>query len=405
MKRLMPVLIAIIFCIILIGGFILYINKISPDNEKNEFAEPRNLTEAEAQLSDDQLKEEIGQMIMTGFRGTEITENSDAYKMIKDVKVGGVVLFDYDVPSNSFPRNIINYNQTKKLISDIQGISATALFVAIDAEGGNVNRLKPEYGFLPIISEEKMGKDKTLKITDKESTKLALELKDLGFNMNLAPVIDVNINPKNPIIGGLGRSFSSDPKEVVRHAEVFIKNHLNNGVITVEKHFPGHGSATEDSHNKAVDVTDTYKPEELLPYQNLNNEGLLKAVMTAHVINKKIDKNYPASLSSAFLQNILRNQIGFKGIIISDDMQMAAISGNYKPDEAIIMAINAGVDLVAVLNNSPGKYDKDSAYKVRDIILSAVKDGKITEQRITESYNRVLNLKKEFNIIRAGQNN
>src|SRR3989344_4880109 len=161
-------------------------------------------------LSDDQLKEEIGQMIMTGFRGTEVSENSDVYKMIKDIKIGGVVFFDYDVPSNSFPRNIVNYEQTKKLISDIQKFSAIPLFAAVDVEGGNINRLKQKYGFLPIVSAEKMGQDKTLQTTYKESRELSVELKGLGFNMNLAPVVDVNLNPKNPIIGALGRSFSSD---------------------------------------------------------------------------------------------------------------------------------------------------------------------------------------------------
>lgn len=405
MKSIIFIIIIIVFCIVFIGGVFLYLNKSSVNNFKADITEIKNSPQVQTKLSDEQLKEEIGQMIMTGFRGTEVSENSDIYKMIKDVKIGGVVLFDYDVPSSSFPRNIVNYEQTKKLISDIQKYSATPLFVAVDAEGGNVNRLKQKYGFLPIVSEEKMGQDKTLQTTYKESTELSVELKGLGFNMNLAPVVDVNLNPKNPIIGALGRSFSSDSKEVAQQAKVFIENHFKNDIIAVAKHFPGQGSATKDSHNGTVDITDTYKSEELLPYQNLNNEGLLKAVMVAHIINKKIDKNYPATLSSAFLQDILRNQIGFKGVIISDDMQMAAISNNYKLDEAIITAINAGVDVVTVLNNSPNGYDKDMAQKIRDIIFNAVKEGKIKEQRITESYNHILDLKKEFGIFFSAKSN
>jgi len=184
---------------------------------------------------------------------------------------------------------------------------------------------------------------------------------------------------------------------------VFIENHSKNNIITVEKHFPGHGSATKDSHKGLTDVTDTYKNEELSPYQKLNEEGLLKAVMVAHIINKKIDKNYPATLSEYFLQNILRNQIGFKGIIISDDMQMSAISNNYKLDEVVIMAINAGVDIISVLNNSPSGYDNKMAYKVRDIIFNAVKENKIKEEKIIESYNRILDLKKEFKIIQSAK--
>ena len=383
------IIIAVVFCTVLIGGVFLCLKM------NNRAASGAVSTK----LSDDKLKEEIGQMIMTGFRGTEVSENSDVYKMIKDIKIGGVVLFDYDIPSSSFPRNIINYEQTKKLVSDIQKYSAIPLFVAIDAEGGNVNRLARKYGFLPIVSAEKMGRDKTLQTTYKESAELTVELKGLGFNMNLAPVVDVNLNPENPVIGALERSFSSDSKEVARQAKVFIENHLKNDIVAVAKHFPGQGSATKDSHNETADITNTYKYEELLPYQNLNNEGLLKAVMVAHIINKNIDKNYPATLSPAFLQNILRNQIGFTGVIISDDMQMAAISDNYELDEAIITAINAGIDVVIVSNNGPDGYDKDMAQKVRDIIFNAIKEGKIKEWRITESYNRILDLKKEFGII------
>ena len=219
--------IVIVFFIILGGGLLTY-------NKLNQIYKA-NTTEVNGQketnLTDDQLKEKIGQMIMIGFRGTEAPENSDISKIIKDVEIGGAVLFDYDVPSNTFPRNIVNYQQTKKLISDIQKYSNTPLFVAVDAEGGNVNRLKQKYGFLPIVSAEKMGQDKTLQTTYKESTELAGELKSLGFNMNLAPVVDLNINTKNSIIGALDRSFSSKPEEVIdflkKNKIKFTKTNIN----------------------------------------------------------------------------------------------------------------------------------------------------------------------------------
>jgi len=389
-------LIVIVLAAILSGGTLWYESKLELVYKLIKVNKLK-----EASLTDEQFKEEIGQMIMVGFRGTEASENSDIYKIIKDVKIGGVAFSDYDVPSDSFPRNIINPEQTKKLISDLQKYSATPLFVAIDAEGGNINRLKKQYGFLPILSPEKMGQDKTLKTTEKESAKIAKELKNLGFNMNLAPVVDLNINPENPIIGALGRSFSSDPEEVVNQSRAFIESHLKNNIITVEKHFPGQGSATEDSHLGIADVTDTYKQEELFPYQKLSEEGLLNAVMVAHIINKKIDNNYPATLSKIFLQDILRGRMGFKGVIISDDMQMATISNNYKFDEAVIMAVNAGVDVVYFFNNSPSGHDKDIAYKIRDTIFNAVKENKIEEKRITESYNRIMDLKKRFKIIQS----
>jgi len=383
---------AIILSAVATGAFFLF-NSSAPVKQE--------VIEAPAGLTDEQLKEEIGQMIMIGFRGTEAGENSEIYKVIKDIKIGGVVLFDYDVPSNSFPRNIENPEQTRKLIYDLQEYSGTPLFVSVDAEGGNVNRLKSKYGFLPIVSEQKMGQDKTLATVEKESQKLSKELEELGINMNLAPVVDLNINPKNPVIGAVERSFSSDSETVFNNVKIFIKNHLNKNIIPVEKHFPGQGSATNDTHLGIADITNTYKQEELLPYQKLNDQNLLDAVMVAHVVNKNIDSEYPATLSPKFLQDILRNKIGFKGVIISDDMQMSAISANYKFDQALILAINAGCDIVSVVNNTPQGYDKDIALKTRDIIFNAVKEGKISETKITDSYNRIMNLKTKFRVIRV----
>jgi beta-N-acetylhexosaminidase len=346
--------------------------------------------------SDEELKNKIGQMLLIGFRGTDVKEDSEIFNIIKDIKVGGVVLFDYDIPSNSFPRNIVDYNQTKKLIFDLQKYSETPLFIAVDAEGGKVNRLKSDYGFYNIVSAKEMVEKN---ITDEQSKKLAEQLSDLRFNMNLAPVVDLNINPKNPIIGALGRSFSDDEQVVTNNAEIFIKNHIEKNIITVEKHFPGHGSSTSDSHLGLVDVTDVFNEQEFLPYKKLNDKNLLDAVMTAHTINKNIDKDYPASLSSNFLQNILRDQIGFDGVIISDDMQMGAISKNFNFEESIILAINAGTDIISLMNNSSDNYDSQMAYKARDVIFWAVKEGKISREKIEESYNRIIELKRKYGVL------
>jgi beta-N-acetylhexosaminidase len=387
-------LIVIILAIIVGGAVLWYMIKLKSAYQSLEINKLK-----ETNLTEEELRERIGQMILVGFRGTEISDESYITKVIKDLKIGGVVLFDYDVPSKSFPRNILNPEQTKKLISDLQSHSSPPLFVAVDVEGGEVNRLKQKYGFLPILSPREMGQNEDIKITTQEAEKIASELKELGFNMNLAPVVDVDINPENPIIGGLGRSFSSNPEEVVEHAKAFIEVHKQQNIITVAKHFPGHGSSKDDSHLGMVDVTETYKEEELIPYQELNREGLLDAVMTAHIINRKIDKDYPATLSSNFLQEILRKQINFKGVIISDDMQMNAIASNYGFEEAIIKAINAGCDIIGISNNSTSGYDEELPYKTLDVIYRAVKEGKIPIERITESYGRIYNLKKQFGII------
>lgn len=345
-------------------------------------------------ITDLELKEKIGQMILVGFRGKEVSESSDIVKIIRNVKVGGLILYN---------RNISNPEQVKNLISALQTYSSIPLFIAVDAEGGRVNRLESKDGFVDILSPKELGKINDLEVTKREALKLSQELKSLGFNMNFVPVVDLDLNPKNPIIGALDRSFSQDPYKVALHAQAFIEEHRQNNIITAAKHFPGHGSAKKDSHLGKVDVTNLYKEEELVPYKLLQEKGLLDAIMTAHITNRNIDKNFPATLSSKFLKNILREQIGFNGIVITDDMHMGAISRYYSFEESIIMAVNAGCDIILVSNNNVFKYDKNLPYKILDIIYRAVKNGKISEQRITESFNRIYEMKKNFKIIKSSK--
>jgi beta-N-acetylhexosaminidase len=164
------------------------------------------------------------------------------------------------------------------------------------------------------------------------------------------------------------------------------------------KHFPGHGSSLNDSHLGLVDVTETYKEKELFPYEFLQEESLLDAVMTAHVFNKEVDEEYPATLSPNFLEDILRERIGFKGVIISDDMQMGAIADHYGKEDSIIRAINSGCDILLFSNNGQEDYNENLPYEVQNIIYQAVIDGKISKERINDSYNRIIKLKSEFNI-------
>lgn len=337
-------------------------------------------------------------MLMIGFRGTEAAENSYIVKAIKDLEIGGVVLFDQDVPSGSFPRNIQNPEQVKKLIAALQNRSNIPLFVSLDAEGGQINRLKEGYGFIKVPSAKEMGQGDVAS-TEKEAKKLGKQLKDLGFNMNFAPVVDLDINPDNPIISKLDRAFSADPLEVTWHAKSFIEGLRSEGIVPVVKHFPGHGSATTDSHLGLVDVTQTYQPAELFPYHLLQGQNAIDAVMTAHIINRNVDETYPATLSSLFIDDILRKQVGFEGVVISDDMQMAAITEEYGLEEAAIKAINAGCDIILLSNNSASGYDEQLPYEVRDIIAKAVEDGRIPEKRILEAFLRISGLKKQFEIM------
>jgi len=365
---------------------------------KKELQQDNNLLNSTS-VGREELRKKIGQMIIIGFRGVEINQNSKIVKIIRDLNIGGVALFDYDIPSHSFPRNILNPRQTKELIKNLQKYASEPLFIGVDVEGGKVNRLKPKYGSLKILSAKKLGEIDKKEVSKKEAEKVAEELNSLGFNMDFAPVVDLDINPANPIIGKLGRAFSSDPQKVVFLSQILIKHLRNHNVIPVAKHFPGHGSSSKDSHLGIADVTNSYQPKELFPYKELEKEKMLDAVMVGHIFNQKIDKKYPASLSKNFLGKILRKKIGFKGVIISDDMEMGAITKYYGLKEAVIKSINAGCDILVFSNNSDLGYDGDLAYKVHQIIFEAVENGEIPMKRIIESSNRIELLKRKFKIL------
>jgi beta-N-acetylhexosaminidase len=352
-------------------------------------------------LSDETLRERVGQMFVIGFRGTEIDENSYAVKTVNALNIGGVVLFDYDVPSQSFPRNIINPEQTGELVADLKALTDGSLLICVDAEGGKVNRLKPKYGFTDIPGAEYCGSSNDPELTKQIASLMASQLHDLGIDLNFAPVVDVNVNPENPVIGALGRSFSGDPDVVSAHAKAFIQAHDDFQVLTCVKHFPGHGSSSSDSHYGMVDVTETYREDELKPYRSLIGDGKIRLVMTAHIFDRNIDPDCPATLSPRFIKGILRDGMGFDGVVVSDDMHMGAISEHFSFEESIVLAINAGCDIL-VLSNNNRTYDELSPYRAVDAVLKAVSEGRITKERIDEAYQRVSELKKNHAQRRGG---
>ena len=349
--------------------------------------------------SDPILEQAVGQMLMVGFRGERL--EGEAAAMLRDIKPGGVVLYDYDGPTKGeLTRNITSREQLRALIAELQAQADTPYFIAIDAEGGYVNRLKSKYGFdVAVPSAQEMG------VADPASTAaiadaLAREMKAIGVNWNFAPVVDVNINPESPAIGAIERSFSGDPGVVAAHARAFIDAHRAQRVITALKHFPGHGSAAGDTHLGVADVTATYqRAAELAPYMALIGEGYDSPIMTAHIVNRNLDADVrPATLSRAIMTTLLRDEIGFEGVVISDDMQMGAIVEEYGLAEAAIAAINAGVDIV-MLANQQGEYDVGQVYRVRDAILQAVADGEILEERVRQSAERIAALKRDYGIL------
>jgi beta-N-acetylhexosaminidase len=352
------------------------------------------------QLSDQELRQRIGQMLLVGFRGIEASETSSISRSLHDLNLGGVILFDIDVPSGrTFPRNIVDPVQTKKLTADLQLRAPTPLLIAIDVEGGKVNRLKAKYGFPDIPSAAEMGKLGPARVQE-IGADVGRELADLGINFDFAPVVDLNVNPANPVIGALGRSFSEDPATVVACASAFIQGLHSHGIISCLKHFPGHGSSTADSHLGMVDVTETWTSKELIPYRDLIQQDLADAVMTAHVMNRAVDPDYPATLSDNFIIPTLRNQLLFQGPVISDDLEMGAITLNYGFGEALIRAVNAGCDML-ILSNNGSVYDDGAAARAVETLFNAAQAGKISKIRIMQASERVRLLKVSFGLLSA----
>ncbi|HEY5565084.1 MAG TPA: glycoside hydrolase family 3 N-terminal domain-containing protein [Rhodothermia bacterium] len=337
----------------------------------------------------------IGQMILVGFRGTEVNEIAPIHSDVVDRKVGGIILFEYDVPSRSRPRNITSPDQVRRLISTIQSWSENPLFVAIDQEGGRVDRLKERYGFPRSVSAEWLGSIDREDTTRAYASRTASLLADLGLNVNFAPVVDVDLNPENPIIGGIERSFSADPAIVARNAAWFIEEHRKHGVIAVLKHFPGHGSSKGDTHLGLVDVTDTWRASELTPYRRLIQDGLADGVMTAHVVHRGLDPSGVSStLSDRVIDGLLRDSLGFDGVVFSDDLQMGAIRDHYALEEVVLHAIQAGVDVLTFGNNTV--YEPDIAARAIETVRGLVASGKVTQERIEVSYSRIMELKSRL---------
>lgn len=342
----------------------------------------------------DRLDMKIGQMVMIGFRGTSLEKSPGLMEDITRFNLGGVVLFDYDVPSGSPGRNITSPDQLRQLTSELQQASRIPLLIAVDQEGGRIARLKTKYGFPESISAGRLGQLNNADSTFRATLSIAETLEKAGINVNFAPVVDLDSNPDNPVIGSLERSFSADPDEVTSHASAVVKALHAKKIIATLKHFPGHGSSATDTHKDFTDVTESWKKTELMPYRKLVDEGYRDLVMTAHVFNASLDPVHPATLSKPVITGLLRDSLGFSGVVISDDMQMKAVADHYSLETAIPLAIEAGVDILLFANNST--YDAGIAEKAVTIIRSLVEKGTVSPARIDSSYRRIMALKQHY---------
>jgi beta-N-acetylhexosaminidase len=366
------------------------------------------------------LDVKIGQMLIAGFRGLSLRDRGvmKTLQNIRDYHLGGVILFDYDIPSNASQRNIQSVSQVKALVRSLQSAALQAnppipLFVAIDQEGGRIQRLKRIFGFPQTYSAQKLGQFTVQETFQEVEKNIARILAELGINFNFAPVVDLNLNPDNPVIGQLERSFSADPDVVIQHALAFINAHHEHGVLCAIKHFPGHGSSTGDSHRGLVDVTETWQSIELKPYQQLipatspakdvilaqeeevASRKMVDAIITAHVFNRTLDEQWPATLSKKIISGKLRDELGYQGVVISDDMQMGAISHYYTRELAIEKAIQAGIDIL-ILGNNIIRYEPEVVEKTIGIIKQLIEDKRLAREMVTTASGRVQSLKTQW---------
>ena len=349
-------------------------------------------TQAVGKYTPTELKKMIGSMLIVGFDEERITKESDIYRYIKEYDLGGVILFDRFYSDRKRVKNIRSPKQLKELTAQLQAVSDRHLIIALDQEGGRVERMKEAYGFDATPSAAETGRKDDPLFAKKAYASLAKELRMNGINCDFAPVVDLSVNPDNKVIYKLERSFGKSPEKVVKYAGIFIDELKKEGVASVLKHFPGHGSSLADSHKGFVDVTDTWSSAELIPYRRLIEENRADMIMTAHVFNRHLDPKYPATLSYSVNTDLLRKKMGYKGVIVSDDMQMNAISKEFSLKESVTLAINSGVDIL-LFGNQLAFQDVD---ELIDVIYKEVERGNIKLSRIVESNRRVAKLLKKY---------
>jgi beta-N-acetylhexosaminidase len=330
------------------------------------------------------LEPQLGELLLVGFHGTSVDDNADVERLLCRVRVGGVVLF---------ARNIVDAEQlgrlTRALSARARECTGRTLLIAVDAEGGRVMRLGPGAGYTATLSHQDLGDANDLAQTELEARRIGTMLREAGINWNLAPVVDVGYNPANPVIVGVGRSFGASPSRVAAQARAYIDGMHAAGLLTALKHFPGHGSSVADSHLGFVDVTETANAEvELAPYRMLLAEDAVDSVMTAHVFNRRLDRRYPATLSAPTITGLLRRDLGWRGVVVSDDMRMGAIEQHYGLTDAAVRAVRAGVDVVLIADDRlpTGAAASDQAL---DALRRAVRCGKLRVERVADALARI----------------
>ncbi len=350
----------------------------------------RKTTASAYKTADFTLTEKIGQMLIIGFQGASPGQNwpQTVVSQIREGWVGGVLFLGHNVKSAAGVKGLLRrFNGAGGRLSP---------FLMVDQEGGLVQRLGPQVGWKKLQAAESVARTRTPAEAYELYRRTAAVLGQWGFNTNLAPVVDVNVYKQNPIIGRLGRAYSDQPREVVQYAQAFIQAHRDEGMLTSVKHFPGHGSSRRDSHKGFTDISTTWQPDvEVAPFQDLIRNSCVDMIMTGHLFLEKYQVaqagDLPATLSPPVIQTLLRDQIGYDGVIVTDDMEMGAIRQHFGQQQAVLQAIRAGNDLIMVSNTA--NPDPQLPEKLVRFIAAEAKQDPGLMERINQSFQRIVRLK------------
>ncbi len=334
------------------------------------------------------LEQMAGQMIVVGFQGDDASD--PAVEKLRDEltagRLGGVMLLKINVKS---------LDAVAEMNATFRAASPDLLpFLTLDQEGGAVERLTKDVGFKEIPNAAAIASANSPEEAEAIYADMATAIAALGFTVNFGPVADVNLNANNQVIAKFGRAFSDDPAVVARYDAAFIEAHHAAGLLTSLKHFPGHGSSTADSHEGFVDITQTWQPSELDPYKALMAENLVDMVMVGHLYHADYadaGEQTPSSLSPQWVTGVLRDELGYDGVVISDDLEMGAIRDHFTLEQTVTMAVRAGMDVLLFSNTA--NYRASLGQEILDILLAEAEADPAFAARIEESYERIVALK------------
>jgi len=333
-----------------------------------------------AQIAQMTLDEKIGQMVLVGIDG--VSPNDQSKALIEQYHVGGVIFYQNNIENTTQILDFVN------ALKNLNRVNKIPLFFSLDQEGGSVSRMPAEFTKFP--TNQAISKWDDPKLSFRIGAAIAEEIKSVGFNLDFAPVLDINSNPKNPVIGD--RSFGDNPQLVEKLGVQTMLGIQSQQVIPVVKHFPGHGDTSVDSHLELPVVYNSLsrlRSFEWIPFADAISHHA-DMVMVAHILLPQIDPNNPASMSHMIITDQLRGMLQFHGVVITDDLTMGAIVKHYTLEQAAIKAVNAGSDIVMVAHGY------DAAVSVISALKQGVVNGVISQDQVDQSVYRIVQLKQKY---------